>query len=618
VTLVPIGQGIAASLIATLMVGAWIAIGSIFLKGFKSTDGITAPAAILIGSGITSFVLALFCVRGMVWTGTVVVAAASTVMVVIQWRRMWAIATGIFDPFVALTRQWVLLAFGLILWVILWAAAIYPPRSADAMRYHLAHIRQIVSDGRWERIADYHYALPFGWSLSYLPFEMLGLPQGSQLLDLALLVVFVSTTVRIFKWAGASRSAVVLSLLMVLHPASLRVFTEANADAYAILAIIAMAALILRLSSLRWSEAALLGFVSCIGLQSRYQLVAAAIAVAIVFLISIRRHPARLAAVFAYLGGSVVALVLASPFYFMNQKWFGNPVWPLLIEPSSTMSYADTVAYTYSKSLSGSYSLKDYAEGIWTLLTVPFLFPLAILIVGSIGIAAIRKGREIQALGLFGALFLLQWAIMQPLLYPRFVLMMLPVAVLCTGFLLSSVIQERERLDKLLVAVGSVGVVAMVVLAAAVNRDSLRFAISNDQEEYHRYTWFFPVYEWANLNARIDSRFLVVVSSAHTYYLDRPYRRADPWVSPTVDWPATNTGAKLDSLLARDHYRYVIYENRNWTLFPGGSDMQNAVLDAYREGLLKKVVSFEDTLFTSRARRTYRTTRVHVLERSRR
>src|SRR5215212_5966314 len=213
------------------MVGAWIAIGSVFLRGFKSSDGVTAPGAILIGSGITSFALAFFCSIGKVWTGTVIVAAASALMMIIRWRRMWGIATGIFDPFVTLARQWVVLVFGLVLWVILWAAAISPPRSADAMRYHLAHIRQIISDGGWQRIADYHYALPFGWSLSYLPFEMLGLPQGSQMLGLALFAVFISSTVKIFKWAGASRSAVLLSLLLVLHPASLRAFTEPNADA---------------------------------------------------------------------------------------------------------------------------------------------------------------------------------------------------------------------------------------------------------------------------------------------------------------------------------------------------------------------------------------------------
>ena len=206
------------------MLGAWIAIGSVFLSRFQSSDGVTGPAAILIGSGITSFMLALFCAAGLVGTGTIAVGAFALLMIIIRWRRMWVIASGILDPFVALTRQWLVLLAGLALWGIVWAAAISPPRSADAMRYHLAHIRQIVTDGRWERIADYHYALPFGWSLSYLPFEMLGLPQGSQLLGLSLLAVFVSSAVKVFKWAGASRSSVVIGLLLVIHPASSPLF----------------------------------------------------------------------------------------------------------------------------------------------------------------------------------------------------------------------------------------------------------------------------------------------------------------------------------------------------------------------------------------------------------
>src|SRR6185295_13438840 len=101
-----------ASVIATAIVGSWIAIGSVFLRGFKSSDGVTAPAAILIGSGITSFALALFCLVGKVWTGTAIVAAVTVLVMLIRWRRMWAIATGIIDPFVTLTKQWVVLAFG--------------------------------------------------------------------------------------------------------------------------------------------------------------------------------------------------------------------------------------------------------------------------------------------------------------------------------------------------------------------------------------------------------------------------------------------------------------------------------------------------------------------------
>jgi hypothetical protein len=617
VTLVPIGEGLAASIIAAFMFAAWMAIGSLFLSRLDARDEVTAPGAILIGSGITSFLFALAVAAGLVRAGVVAVGVLATIVLVVRWRAVRRLTAVIVEPYRDLSRHAAVLVTGVALGAILWAASISPPRSADAMRYHLAHIRQIVQDGGWERIADYHYALPFGWSLSYLPFELIGLPQGSQVLGLLLLAVFVSTMVRVFKWAGATRAGLMIGLLLVLHPASLRVFTEANADSYALFAILATSVFILRLSSLNSREAALFGFVSWIGLQSRYQLAAAGAAAMIVFLIAMRLHPARMGALYSYAAGSIVAIVLASPFYIANAKWFGNPVWPLMIDPAAPdASYADTVAYTYSHSLSGSHTLASYSEGVATLFSVAYLFPLAILIVGVILVAAVRRGREIKALGLFGSIFLVEWALMQPLLYPRFVLMMLPVAALSTGFLLSKVLEERERVERLAFALAGVAAVALVVVAGAVNRDSLRFVLNGNEREYHRHTWFYPLYDWVNSNTPADSRFLVIVSSGHSYYLDRRYRRADPWISGVVDWPRAATGAKLDSVLASGGYRYVIYENRNWSLYPGGTETQSAVEESFRSGMLRKVASFDDTLYTSRIRRTYRTTHSVLLERA--
>lgn len=618
-TLVPIGEGLAASVIAAFIFAAWIAIGSLFLSRLDARDEITAPGAILIGSGITSFFLALATAAGFVGIAVVAAGIVATAILIIRWRAVVRLTAVILEPFVGLASHAAVLAAGVALGAILWAAAISPPRSADAMRYHLAHIRQIVQDGGWQRIADYHYALPFGWSLSYLPFELTGLPQGAQLLGLLLFVVFISTVVRVFKWAGATRAALMIGLLLILHPASLRVFIEANADSYALVSILAISIFVLRLASLNSREAALFGFVSWIGLQSRYQLVAAAFAALIVFIFAMRRHPARMGALFSYVGGSVAALVLASPFYVANARWFENPVWPLMADPASPdASYADIVAATYSQSLSGSHTIASYAEGISTLFRVPYLFPVAILIVGAILVATFRQGREIRALGVFGSIFLIEWALMQPLLYPRFVLMMLPVAALCVGFLLSKVLEERENLERAAFMLASTVAVALVVVAGAINRDSLRFALDGDERQYHRYTWFYPAYQWVRQNTPADSRILVVVSSGHSYYLERIHRRGDPWISGVVDWSQVATGNALASLLEHDGYRYVIYEDRDWSLFPGGSEMQRAFREAYKLGQLTPIMSLTDTLFTSRLRRDYRITRVHVLERHQR
>jgi len=46
-------------------------------------------------------------------------------------------------------------------------------------------------------------------------------------------------------------------------------------------------------------------------------------------------------------------------------------------------------------------------------------------------------------------------------------------------------------------------------------------------------------------------------------YLDRQGRRADPWLSGEVDWPRVASPAALDSLMSRERYAYVIFNDRN-------------------------------------------------------
>jgi hypothetical protein len=374
---------------------------------------------------------------------------------------------------------------------------------------------------------------------------------------------------------------------------------------------------ILRLPHVDARETGILGFASFVGLQSRYQLGAAAVASCILFVWMLRRHPGSIAAVIAFGGGALAALVLASPFYIANAQNFGNPVWPLFIKANARGStYMDQVAFLYSGSLTGQHRPGPFAAAIVTLFTTRFLFPLAVVIVGAIILAAARRRGHKAALGWFGVIFLVEWAAMQPLLYPRFVLLMLPVATLCTALLLRHAADRSKLLSPVLKYSGVSIIVALVAFNVYVSRDSIRYAFNGDAKEYHRYTWFYDVYDWIGRNTPRDARFLAIVSSAHTYYLDRQYRRADPWVSGYVDWRRTRSGESLDSLLAKGNFRYVIYENRDWSDYYGGGDMQSAVGDAYRKGLLKRVRTFEDTLFTSRFKRSFRTTKVHLLERA--
>jgi hypothetical protein len=616
-TLVPIGQGILASVIAVVIFCSWLAIGSFIVKPDPDDDEVLPLGAILIGSGVTSFCLALFAAAGLVRSGTVAVSAACLIATVFRWRMVRTFAQGIASPYRRAFESVPVALSGALVGAVLWLSAIAPPRSADAMRYHLAHIRQIIGEGRWTSIADYHYALPFGWSLTYLPFEILGLPQGSQILGVLVFVVFVSAIVRFLRRMETGQVAILATSLLLLHPATLRAFSEANADAYAMLVILTIALLIVRLPHVGARESGILGFASLIGLQSRYQLVAAAIASTLMFLILTRKHPVRVGATMAFAGGAIGAMILASPFYIANGMHFGNPVWPLFIDPHATnATYMDNVAYLYSGSLTGARRLAPFADAIVTLFTTRFLFPLAIVIVGAIIASVIRRRNESHPLGWLGVIFFVEWAAMAPLLYPRFVLLMLPVATVCVGLLLRTFLASRKGIASVVRYISITGIIFLAVFNAYVNRDNLRYAVNGNVREYHRYTWFYDTYDWINHNTATTSRLLVIVSSAHTYYLDRQYRRADPWVSGEVDWRRTVRPESLDSLLASGGYRYVLYEDRDWSDYYGGSEMQRTVGDAYRSGLLRDVKTFQDTLFTSRFTRSYRTTKVHLLERA--
>ena len=454
-TLVPVAQGIAASVIAFLMVVSWIAIGSLFLDDRMTGDEVSAPAAILIGSGITSSGLAVAAAAGLVEAGTILVATLCLVAVIRQRKTVTLYVRSIASPYRPEPRRHWLVIPGVIAGAALWITAISPPRNADAMRYHLAHVRQILQDGRWESIADYHYALPFGWSLAYLPFEMLHLAQGSQLLGLALLTVFVSSVIRVLRRCKVGDAAILASLLLILHPAVLRVFSEPSADAYALLVILVIVILLLRVDHLSSRDALLLGFASFIGLQSRYQLGAAAIAASVVFIVAIRHRPGRTGALIAFIGGSSAALALASPFYIANELRFDNAVWPLFIDlKAASATYADTVAYAYSRSLTGSYAPRAAAHAVLDLIRTPYVFPLAIVVPAVILTACLQRQSRAKIPGWFGLIFLAEWWLIQPLLYPRFILLLLPVGVVCAALILDEIIGKRKAVQSF-VTVGS-------------------------------------------------------------------------------------------------------------------------------------------------------------------
>ena len=605
-------EAIGATTLAALTVLSWIAIGTLVVRPLDPDDAVALPSYVLAGSGITAFVLAIFSLAGMVAGGTIATAAGSLAVLLARRKQVGKVATSALRSFRGVARPRMIGASAGLALVLVWLSAIAPPRSADAMRYHLAHIRLIVVEGRWTRIPDFHFALPFGWSLSFLPFELLGMPQGSQLLSLALLVMLSAGLIRALPPSASALAISMAILLPLMHPFVLRGFSEAGADPYAIFVVFVVALLLARFAEQPGENAALAGFASWIGIQSRYQMVAVAISAGIVFVALLRHQSSWKTSVIQYALGSAAALVLAAPFYVMNFRWFGNPVWPLMISrPTAESSYTDLVAWHYGRSLTGPHTIETIGQSVLNLITWNRLVPLALVIVAAVVLAAVSRDRRLRTLGVFGCVFLLLWAVAQPFLYPKFILLVLPVALLVIGFKLDSTPRVFSRNLSRLVQMAAV---ALVTASVILSRDVIAYALTNNSGAYHEHTWFYPVYDWVNRSTPRRSRVLVMVSSGMTYYLDRPYRRADPWIGGAIDWRRVNDARKLASSLRDGEFTHLIYEERDWSMFPGGSEMKAAVTQAVEQGELTPLRSFDERLYTSRARRSYRETRVTIFE----
>ncbi|HUQ18323.1 MAG TPA: hypothetical protein VM099_01815 [Gemmatimonadaceae bacterium] len=610
ISLLPVAAGLAATLLAAIAFAGWIAIGTFFLPSSVRSE-IRLAGSVLIGSGITAFVYALLTRGGLVDAAIVTIAIVSIAAILLRrsdMRRVVAAGTNEYKEAIKSSRMLRFLFIPILL--LMWIYAIAPPRDGDVMRYHLAHIRQIITDGGWQPIADYHYAFPFGWSLNYLPFERLHLPQAAALVNVALWLVIVSGLLSIAGKGRGRQAAQLAVAALFVHPNVMRTFGSAMVDGYAVIVVYAIVVSLLFLDELNGLAVTLLGFVCWIGLQSRYQHIAWGIAGTLVFLFfaARKRLPGHLK---NFSIGSAAALFLSAPFYLANLRLFGNPLWPLMIRLDGSSSYADQVAASYTHDMTGEYHVRYVLMHIWELVSTPSVFPIAIACSLLVIVGLFLRDRFTRV-ALCGAIFLAIWLIAEPRLYPKHILLVLPIAAL-----IAIAIIDRSakwvRVFRFVKVAAATALAGMFAVSVGLSGDYARYAVTGDGASYHQFTWYYSTYDWVNRNTPPRARVLVIVLSGHSYYLDRPYRRADPWLSGVVDWSRLKSGADLSNVLARGRYQYVIYDERQWKGYVGGEEMERALREMIASGSLVPVHQQSETLYTSRAMREFEATNVSVL-----
>jgi hypothetical protein len=611
-------ESLASIVLSFFQLFGWTALGSAFIKSGLDRR-IQLPVSILIGSAVTAFFYASFSSFGKAGLGIVVVVSiicASTLFyrhrAFAMFQELWLIVKELFDKH--------LLGFSLFCGtgVLYGITALAPPRDQDVLYYHLAHIHQIDMENSWVPIADYCYGFPFGWTFNYLPFEHVGLPQVANLLNMGLWLIFSPLLYALLRRYAPPSLALLLSGILVCHPLVLKMSTAAFTDMYAIFVALPLAMLIADLPVLKSTQFGLFGFVAWIGTQSRYQSIAIGLAVTALPIVMALRKDISSRDLMNYCGGVFGAVILASPFYLFNFVAFSNPVWPLTLPfHAESKTYADTVAAAYTAGMTGARDMNTIITGIMNFLMSPETFPVSISAITLIFVSILWRQPSLTKIAVPLTGFLLLWVFTQPMLpQPRYVMYLSPLILVGWAMILATWIKSYPKTKEYLLTFLSTVLIAFLCFGLYYSADAFRYIVTGDLHRYHEHTSFYDVFETVNRTTPPDANFLIILSGGQTYYLDRSHRRADPEQSGVIDWLTLQSPERLNEMLAKEGFDYILYEDTGWESFIGGPNLMVQLKESIRQNLLTKEAEFYARVNESRIRRLSHPTRVVLLKRT--
>ncbi|MFL5560109.1 MAG: hypothetical protein ACJ79K_01415 [Gemmatimonadaceae bacterium] len=581
------------------------ALGRALLRR-RRAPWLTLPLALLAGGAGLGVVYGVLLWLG--WRNVAIAAdmLAMVLAVAFRGRQTMLELRRLFDPLLELVRRSRSRMAGAITIIAIYAFdAVQPVRETDALRYHLAHIAQIDREGRWAAIPIAHYAFPFAWQSTFLPFVHAGIPEAAQVVNLGLWLVSIAAIVAHRGAARIGTTGALILAAIALSPLAVGTATTPTADAFTVVSALVVALILAGrtpdVSGAGFGEATALGFAAWVGVGTRYQAFAIGIAATITAVIWLA-HSDRWVTLLGFIEGAVLALLLAAPFFLANAVRFGNPVWPLR-SIASGADYATVVGAFYTRSWHGALSPGYVAHAAGQLLVDRAAAPLALLLAAAVIVTLLARGPMAEGsrrVTLFIALFFASWALAQPMLYPRFMVYLVGPALVLA--LRHAELLERGRQRLLARAILGAGVIAMGAYALAGVALDARALGNGGRERLRASTWYYPVYTWVRLHTPDDAHVLVITRSQETFYLDRFYRRADPGASAEIEWPRVQDGEALSATLARRGFDYVVYDSAAWSGMPGGDEMTRSISDATRRGTLTEVQRFKLTLTRSRFR----------------
>ncbi|GAI41299.1 unnamed protein product, partial [marine sediment metagenome] len=251
-------------------------------------------------------------------------------------------------------------------------------------------------------------------------------------------------------------------------------------------------------------------------------------AITLYIIILLFRKQIKTEAILPYSIGSACAIILSSPFYMFNLINFKNPIWPLMIPFFNGLNtYANQVAAKYSSNLMGSFNIKIIILNIRSLLISLGTFPIPILLVCLIIASILWKNIRMMELTHFIFLFCLTTFFVQPDLNPRTIFIIIIPIIVAFIPIINKLINHKF-LKKITIYLFIIFCLCCILVDARYSQEYFQYLINNDIEEFHQNTWFYDVYKYVNQSTPKNAKFLVIVTSGHSYYLNRSYREPIP------------------------------------------------------------------------------------------
>lgn len=538
-----------------LLFPAGFVIGSIFMGGgmflLVSTDHVSPIPIIILVAGIA--VLGIFGIP-------------TTLRSLKEAKRFLCshVYTGKYRVLLV-----ILLFVGLVLY---FASAYTPPRGGDAMRYHLAQIKETVKYGGFVYRPYYHYNFPQYFHYLFIPVFMLVGGVGVKLSVCFYSVLVVFAVLYLSARTEQAKSLLFLALFLIFTPLYTREATIVNNDIpmifYGLIGLLLLTEFKAK-AQIRYLIIAYasLGF----ALGCKYQAVLYLPLYTLAAFLILRSHWRLSLKYVAIIPLSIIPFLVASPFLIRNLHYTGDPFWPLLQDFFHVQKdYLYQVTKATADRWQGNIGPAALARSIVSLGSYSHIIPIIWILWLGYYFTRFPSGLVYKAGTL---LFFCAWFLLQPKIYPRFAIYILPVVAIMAISFCEWCYNKHSYFGKVPYIIAILCILLGIGVSILYSSDFLIYHLDRDLEQYHESTWFYDQYQWINQNLRGNEKVLVIVGSGLTYYIDAEYLRADPELSGLIDWTAIRNVEELKDILSKLQVRYIFYDDRNWSGYPGGSNM---------------------------------------------